>query len=204
LTELLLATRNENKISEIKKFLGELNLRILTFKEMRGFPTVVESGKSLYENALKKAEETGNLFKKLTLSDDSGLEVDFLDGLPGIFSSRFSGEHATYEDNNRKLLKLLSGVPRNKRKAQFRCVIVLFFPNCVVESFEGIICGEILEKAKGKSGFGYDPIFFVPNYGKTLAELTMTEKNRISHRGIALRKVRKYLGKLIRQKASFL
>lgn len=193
LTELLLATRNENKISEIKNCLGELSLRILTFKEMRDFPVIIEDGKSLYENALKKAKNIATFFNKLTLADDSGLEVDFLLGKPGVFSSRFAGISATYEDNNKKLLKLLLAVTRNRRKAQFKCVMVISSPDRIIGRFEGLLKGEILEKGRGEGGFGYDPVFYVDKYGKTLAELTLSEKNEISHRGIALRKVQEFL-----------
>lgn len=191
--DLVLATRNKDKIYEILQILGRLNVRIYTFKDIRGLPIVKEDGRSLYENALKKATIASSAIKKLTLADDSGLEVDFLGGEPGVLSSRFSGINATYEENNEKLLNLLLGVPKEKRKAHFTCVMVLSFPNGRIEHFKGILNGEITTSPKGENGFGYDPIFFVPELQKTLAELNREEKNRISHRGKALRKVYRFL-----------
>lgn len=191
--DIVLATRNKDKISEIQKVLGNLSVRIHTFRGMRDLPIVKEDGRSLYENALKKAKVISSWTKKLTLADDTGLEVDFLAKKPGVFSARFSGEDATYEENNEKLLRLLSGVPREKRKALFRCVMVISFPDERIERFEGFLDGEITTSARGKHGFGYDPVFFASELKKTLAELNLEEKNKISHRGKALRKVYKFL-----------
>lgn len=191
--DLVLATRNSDKISEIQHVLGNLSVRIHTFRDMRDLPIVKEDGRSLYENALKKAKVISSWTKKLTLADDTGLEVDFLAKKPGVFSARFSGEDATYKDNNEKLLNLLAGVPREKRKAHFRCVMVISFPEGRIDRFESILDGEITTSAKGKHGFGYDPIFFVSELRKTLAELNIEEKNKISHRGKVLKKVYRFL-----------
>ncbi|MCK4234833.1 XTP/dITP diphosphatase [candidate division WOR-3 bacterium] len=198
--DLVLATRNRDKISEIQQSLRTLNVRILTFGDIRDLPIVKENGRSLYENALKKAFLISSWTKKLALSDDSGLEVDFLNKRPGVKSARFSGENATYEDNNLKLLKLLTGVSEERRKAQFKCVMILSFPDGRIEQFEGILNGEIATSGKGNNGFGYDPIFFVPEIGKTLAEINQEEKNKISHRGKALKKVYRFLENYINQR----
>ncbi len=196
--DIVLATRNKDKISEIQQVLGNLSVRIHTFRDMGDLPIVKEDGRSLYENALKKAKVISSFTKKLTLADDTGLEVDFLGKKPGVFSARFSSEDATDEENNEKLLSLLSGVPREKRKAHFRCVMVISFPEGRIERFESILDGEITTSAKGKHGFGYDPIFFVSELKKTLAELNIEEKNKISHRGKALKKVYRFLEEIER------
>ncbi|MCK4397260.1 RdgB/HAM1 family non-canonical purine NTP pyrophosphatase [candidate division WOR-3 bacterium] len=196
--DLVLGTRNIDKISEIQQLLGKLSVRILTFKNIEDLPIVKEDGRSLYENALKKATIISSWTKKLTLSDDSGLEVDVLGKKPGVLSARFSGKNATYEKNNKRLLSLLSGFPMEKRTATFRCVMVLSFPDGRVEQFEGILDGKITTSGKGNYGFGYDPIFFVPELGKTLAELNTEQKNKISHRGKALKKVYRFLKNYIR------
>ncbi|TET77214.1 MAG: RdgB/HAM1 family non-canonical purine NTP pyrophosphatase [Candidatus Cloacimonadota bacterium] len=200
--DLVLGTRNSDKISEIQQVLGKLSVRILTFKNIEDLPIVKEDGRSLYENALKKATIISSWTKKLTLSDDSGLEVDVLGNKPGVLSARFSGKNATYEKNNKRLLNLLSGFPMEKRTATFRCVMVLSFPDGRVEQFEGILDGKITTSGKGNYGFGYDPIFFVPELGKTLAELNTEQKNKISHRGKALKKVYRFLKNYIRYKDS--
>ncbi len=193
LIDLVLATRNSDKISEIQQFLRELSVRIITFKDIGDLPIIKEDGRSFYENALKKAKVISSWTGKLALADDSGLEVDFLDKRPGVLSARFSGKNATYEENNLKLLNLLRGVPTEERKACFKCVLVLSFPNERIEKFESVLNGEITITPKGEYGFGYDPIFFVPDIGKTLAELKREEKNRISHRGMALGEVYSFL-----------
>lgn len=194
---LVLATRNSDKVSEIEQAFGDLDITIQTFRELRDFPFVKEDGKSLNENAVKKAKVISSFSGKLSLADDSGLEVEALNNRPGVLSSRFSGKNATYEQNNRKLLSLLSGIPARERTARFKCVMVLSFPSGRIENFEGRLKGEILMKARGENGFGYDPIFFIPELGKTLAELTLEQKNRISHRGKVLKKVHFFLSKYI-------
>lgn len=200
--ELVLATRNRDKISEICEVLGSLPIRILTFEDIRDLPIVEEDGRSLYENALKKASAIASNTRKIALADDSGLEVSILNNQPGVRSARFAGMHVTYEENNTKLLKLLEGIPEEKRTARFRCVMVLAFPEGRSECFEGILKGSITHKRRGTHGFGYDPIFHVTALGKTLAELHIGEKNKISHRGKAVAQVYEFLSAYINKEQS--
>lgn len=193
MTELVLATHNRDKITEICEVLGALPISVLTFEDIRDLPIVEEDGRSLYENAFKKASTISLFANKIALADDSGLEVSILNDQPGVRSARFAGEDVTYDENNAKLLKLLEGIPEEKRIAQFRCVMVLAFPHGASERFEGVLKGSITTERKGTEGFGYDPIFLVPEIGKTLAELPLESKNSISHRGKALKKVSKFL-----------
>ncbi|HHF98903.1 MAG TPA: XTP/dITP diphosphatase [Candidatus Aerophobetes bacterium] len=202
--ELVLATRNSDKIREIEKALKNLPIKILTFKDFSNFPYVEESGKSLKENALLKAKAIAKFTGKLSLADDSGLEVEYLKGAPGVYSSRFAGENASYEDNNRKLLSLLKDVPYDKRGALFRCVIAFAKPEGKYFIVEGACPGKIVFSPRGRGGFGYDPIFQPEGYKKTFAQLSLEEKNRISHRAKALSKAREILEKLIRKGNKFL
>jgi len=191
--DLVLATRNLDKIKEIKDALKDLKLKIFTFKDFSGFPFVKEDEDSLYGNALKKARIIAKFTGKTALADDSGLEVEALGGKPGVFSSRFAGKEASYEDNNRKLLSLLRGVPLQARKATFRCVIAISEGNNKERLAEGVCKGRILEEMKGSNGFGYDPLFEPEGSGKTFAQMNLREKDKFSHRGEALRKAKKIL-----------
>lgn len=191
LNEIVLATQNRDKMREIKDILGDLKIEILTPYDFRDVPQVVEDGKTLEENAFKKARVVADFTGKYALADDSGLEVDALDGAPGVYSSRFAGEGCTYRDNNIKLLKLLENV--NERGARFRCVVVLVNPDGEGETTEGIIEGTISDEIKGENGFGYDPVFIVPEYNKTFAEIGLEIKNKISHRAQALNKMKEIL-----------
>ena len=191
--EIVLATQNEDKIKEIRKILHGLPVKLIIFKEHHRNLSVEEDGKTLEENAIKKAEAWMKETGKPALADDSGLEVDYLNGAPGVYSSRFAGGDATYADNNAKLLKLMKGIEKEKRTARFRCVAALVFPDGRKELFQGIIEGIIITEPRGKSGFGYDPVFLIPKYNKTIAELGDEIKNKISHRAVAFRKVREYL-----------
>lgn len=193
--EIVLATHNPDKIKEIISVLPS-NLKVKTFLDFKNFPEVLENGKTFQENALKKARQICLYTKLPALADDSGLEVDFLGGAPGIYSARWAGNKCTYMDNNLKLLNALKGVPFEKRTAKFKCVIALVFPDNTEKIFEGEISGYILEELKGKNGFGYDPLFYVPGFNKTLAEMEPALKNQISHRAIALKKLREYLLKI--------
>jgi len=148
---------------------------------------------------LKKARFYSKLFDKLTLSDDSGLEVDFLEGLPGIYSARYSGKGASDRKNNQKLLDRMEGVPSSRRGARFRCSIAVVSPDGREAVAEGACSGRIGFNEAGRRGFGYDPLFFLPRYGKTMAQLTLEEKNRISHRGKALRKLKKIITAFFRK-----
>jgi XTP/dITP diphosphohydrolase len=195
---LVLATQNKDKVREIKKLLSGLKIQILTVAEFKKTFKLKETGKSLEENALQKAEQVYRLTKLPALADDSGLEVEYLKGKPGVRSSRFAGEKATYLDNNLKLLKLLKHAPFQKRKAQFRCVMALKLNEKKVKLLEGKISGYISTERKGKSGFGYDPVFYIPKLKKTFAQLSLKQKNQISHRARALQKVKKYLQSIIK------
>lgn len=194
--EIVLATRNRDKIREIKKILNDTNARFLSLEDFPGCPEVVEDGETLEANAKKKALVVSQYTKKLSLAEDTGLEVDALGGAPGVRSARFADDNATYENNNRKLLKLMEKLPLEERRAKFRCVAALARPDGEVVSCEGVCEGRIAFEMKGKSGFGYDPLFIVPEYGKTFAELGEDIKNRISHRAQALAKIKEIINKL--------
>jgi XTP/dITP diphosphohydrolase len=183
--ELVLATRNRHKGEELAALLGDLGIRIRTLDEFPGVPDVVEDGSTCEANAVKKAKEIATATGLAAVADDTGLEVDALNGRPGVYAARYAGEHATYEDNCRKLLLELSGVPRERRTARFMTVAAIALPSGEVQIATGQLEGLIAEKPAGSRGFGYDPVFFIPELGKTLAELSADEKNRISHRAKA-------------------
>lgn len=186
--KLVLATNNQDKIREMKNLLDDLDIEILTSKDFDDFPEIEETGETLEDNAILKAEGIFKVTGLPSLADDTGLAVDFLDGAPGVYSSRFAGPDCTYDDNNAKLLQEMQGVPKERRTARFACVIAICFGEGDNELVEGKVEGFITEeKAKSSGGFGYDPVFFYPPHGKTFAELTLDEKNAISHRGLALK-----------------
>jgi len=191
--EIVLATHNRDKIRELKELLESPDIKVLTLDDFPSFPEVVEDGKTLKENAVKKAGAVSRATGKLSVSDDSGLEVKILNGEPGVNSSRFAGEDCSYADNNRKLLKMMENVPENLRAARFKCVAALASPDGTVRTLEGICKGMISTEIRGNAGFGYDPVFIIPEYGATLAELGPEIKNKISHRSLAFRKVKKLL-----------
>jgi len=190
---VIVATRNQGKIREIREALKGLGLRIYALSDFPDVPEIEEDGKSFIENALKKARFYSKVFGKLTLADDSGLEVDGLKGMPGIYSARYSGERASSLENNQKLLKEMEGIPLSKRGARFKCIMAVVSPNGKEAMTEGSCKGRIGMREKGRRGFGYDPLFILQKYGKTMAELSLKEKNRISHRGKALRKIKKII-----------
>ena len=191
--DLVIATSNQHKLKEFKAILKGFPLTILSLKDFPDIPAVVEDGKSFYENALKKALTVARHTDKITVADDSGIEVDALDGKPGIYSARFAGEDATDALNNTKLLKELEGVSSDKRGACFKCVLVIAQPDGETAFVEGACRGTIIHEARGEYGFGYDPLFLVPEYDKTFSEITPEEKNKISHRARALEKLLKIL-----------
>jgi XTP/dITP diphosphohydrolase len=191
--DLVIATSNQHKLKEFKAILKGFPLTILSLKDFPDIPAVVEDGKSFYENALKKALTVARHTDKITVADDSGIEVDALDGKPGVYSARFAGEDATDEANNTKLLKELEGVSSDKRGACFTCVLVIAQPDGETAFVEGACRGTIIHEARGEYGFGYDPLFLVPEYDKTFSEITPEEKNKISHRARALEKLLKIL-----------
>jgi XTP/dITP diphosphohydrolase len=170
-----------------------LGLRILSLNDFPDIPEIEENGKTFAENALKKARFYSTYFDRLTLADDSGLEVETLKGMPGIHSARYAGERASPQENNRKLLREMEGIPASKRGARFECVMALASTDGREAVTEGVCRGRIGFKEAGKRGFGYDPIFILPHSGRTMAQISIEEKNRISHRGKALRKIRKLL-----------
>lgn len=193
--ELAVATRNAGKLKEIRQLLeGNVGM-IYSLADFPEMPDIVEDGVSFEENALKKAKLTAQRLEKPVLADDSGLCVDALGGRPGIYSARFAGSGADDKENNKKLLAELAGIPFNKRSASFQCVIALCFPDGSQQTFFGELKGMILDEARGANGFGYDPLFLIPEYGKTLAELSSVIKNRISHRGRALAELKNFLGR---------
>lgn len=192
--KLLVASANQGKIREIKNFLGNLkgiNLEIVGLDEFPELPEVEEDGDSFKANALKKARVRAEQTGLLTLADDSGLSVESLGGEPGIYSARYAGEDATDEENNQKLMEKLKDLPEEKRKAHFICVMALVDPENGEEIVvEGRCEGIIQLQARGENGFGYDPIFYLPEYQKTMAELPLEFKNQISHRAAALEKMK--------------
>lgn len=188
LTELVLASGNQGKIAEFQKLLEGLDIEVHSLQEYPDIGEIVEDGTSFAENALIKARTVCKVTGKPALADDSGLMVDALDGAPGIFSARFAGEHHNDAANNEKLLRLLEPIEEEKRSGKFFCAIAIVLPDGREYTVEGTCSGKILRELRGVGGFGYDPLFLVEEMGKTFAELSMEEKNRISHRGHANRK----------------
>jgi XTP/dITP diphosphohydrolase len=191
--EIIVATRNKHKLQEIKALLKGISIGVLSLDSFDNVPEVIEDGDTLEANAVKKAEEVSTFLKRFAIADDSGLEVEYLGGQPGVFSARFSGNDATYESNNKKLLKLLEGAPKLKRKAVFRCVIAIADKGRIIDIAEGRCYGIITDKPIGKTGFGYDPVFIPNGYKKTFAQLGIRQKNKISHRSKALKKAKKII-----------
>lgn len=186
--ELVLASSNQGKIAEFQKLLDGLEIKVLSMADFPEIGEIVENGQSFAENALIKARAVCMVTGRAALADDSGLMVDALDGAPGIYSARFAGEQHDDAANNQKLLHLLEEVPDEKRTGQFFCAIAIVLPDGREYTVEGACPGKILRQLKGTGGFGYDPLFYVEELQKTFAELTMEEKNRISHRGQANQK----------------
>ena len=194
LPDLLVASNNQGKIREIKNALDDQFGKILSLKEAGIHISPEETGETYLDNALIKAEAAAAYWNGWILSDDSGLEVDALNGGPGIYSSRFAGEDATDERNNAKLLKSLKNVPEEKRTARFRCVVVLYDSKTgKTITAEGTCEGIITTTPKGTHGFGFDPLFYLPELNRTMAELSFEEKMQISHRARALARLRKML-----------
>lgn len=191
--EIIVATKNRGKLREVKEALKDIEVQILSLADLTPLPPIEEDGNTFRENAFKKARTVAHHTGRLTIADDSGLEVDYLKGEPGVHSARFAGENASDRDNNHKLLRCLEGVPSSQRGATFRCVIAVVDPLGKETWLEGVCSGTIGEKARGAGGFGYDPLFIIPELGKTLAELPLEEKNRMSHRGKALTALKRVL-----------
>lgn len=192
---MILATKNRGKIRELKALLEELVVDVGSLLDYPEMPDVLEDGSSFFENALKKARAVSEYTGAPVVADDSGLVVECLGGRPGIHSARYAGPRASDEDNYRKLLEEMRGVPESQRAAAFRCSLVLYHPDGTYRSFEGMLEGFIARQPRGTQGFGYDPVFIVPEYGKTVAELPSEVKNRISHRARAFQELKKALKK---------
>ena len=191
--DVVLATRNRHKGAELAELLADLPFRIRTMDEFPDVPDVVEDGETCEANAVKKACAVSDATGLLAVADDTGLEVDALGGRPGVYAARYAGLDATYEDNWKKLLREMAGVPRDRRTAHFVTVAAVASPSDLVAVTTGRLDGLIAEAPAGERGFGYDPVFYVPELGKTLAELSGEEKNRISHRAKAFAQVREVL-----------
>ena len=190
--KIILATHNRYKEKELQKALQGINVEICSLFDFPEVDDIEETGTTLLENSLLKARTVFDITGIPAIADDTGLEVSFLDGAPGVYSARYAGDNVSYQDNVTKLLNELDGVPSEKRSARFRTVVTYIDKNEELWT-EGYIDGIISETIIGDRGFGYDPVFFVPDIGKTFAELSSDEKNKISHRGIALQKLRKIL-----------
>jgi XTP/dITP diphosphohydrolase len=188
--QILLATGNAGKIREILDVLGDLPVKVRRLSEFPGLPEAVESGSTFEENAAIKATHYARLTGLVTLAEDSGIEIDALDGAPGVYSARYAGRHGDDDANNAKVLEALRDVPPDKRTGRFRCVCVLATADNVIARAEGRIEGRILEEVRGSGGFGYDPLFYVADLGCTTAQISREDKNRISHRGKALRAIK--------------
>ncbi len=189
LNTIVLATHNRDKREELQEALSEFTVKILSLNDFPFIGEIEEVGQTLLENSMIKAKTVHNLTQLPVIADDTGLEVEALNGAPGIYSARYAGEDVTYEDNVNKLLAEMENIPLENRKAKFRTVISFVDKDRELWT-EGTIKGIIGETAKGKNGFGYDSVFFVPELEKTFSELSIGEKNRISHRGLAMKKFR--------------
>lgn len=196
--KIIFATGNEEKMKEIRMILGELGGEIQSMKEAGVEADIVEDGLSFEENAVIKAKAVMKLTGSLCLADDSGLEIDYLGGEPGIYSARYLGEDTSYRVKNQKLIDRLQGVPDEKRTARFVCAIAAALPDGRVLTTRGTIEGIIGYEERGDGGFGYDPIFYLPEYGCSTAELSPEKKNELSHRGKALRAMKEELEKVLR------
>ncbi|WP_276929117.1 XTP/dITP diphosphatase [Herbinix luporum] len=195
--KIIFATSNEGKLAEIKKILGDLKVEILSLKEANINVNIEENGTSFEENAIIKAKTICDLTGEIVFADDSGLEVDYLDKAPGIYSARFLGENTPYSVKNQYIIDKLKDVEENDRSARFVCVIACAFPDGNIITRTGVIEGYIAKKISGINGFGYDPIFYVPEYNCTTADMPLELKNNISHRGKALQAMKEVLLKHI-------
>ncbi len=195
--ELVVATKNKKKLQEIKDILLGLRLKVTSLSDYPNSPRIIENGKTFKANAVKKALKIGIRLHKLTMGEDSGLCVNALGAKPGIYSSRFSGKNKSDAQNNAKLLRLLQGLPMNKRMAHYTCAVALADGKKLVAVAEGKCFGLIARELRGSQGFGYDPLFIVPGYKKTFGELGEGIKHRMSHRFKALKQLRKILEKYI-------
>ena len=195
LKKIVFATGNKGKVKEIQMILADLGVEVTTMKEEGIYVDVEENGATYEENAKIKAREVAKYTDAIVMADDSGLEIDYLNKEPGIYSARYMGEDTSYRIKNSNLINRLTGVPDEQRTARFVCAIAAVLPDGKELTTRGIIEGRIGYEEKGENGFGYDPIFYVPEFGKTTAELTEEEKNKVSHRGRALEIMKEELKK---------
>lgn len=193
--KIVLATNNRHKIREIKDILSDLPVKILTLADFPDFPGVEETGKTLEENAILKARAIFGFTNLPSMADDSGLEVDALNGAPGALSARFAGEHCSFKDNNLKLLSVMKDIPSAQRGARFVCVVALVKDLNHIVTVKGEARGAIAFQEMGENGFGYDPVFWLPHLNKTFAQLPWKEKNKISHRARAFGKAKELIQK---------
>lgn len=187
--KILLATLNQGKVRELRELLVDEEIEVLSLLDIPDWEDVEENGVTFAENAAIKAREAVRRTGLISLADDSGLEVDALEGAPGVYSARYAGEPKNDERNTDKLLQLLEMIPEDKRTARFRCALVMSSPFGEEYLTEGAVEGRIVTQRRGSDGFGYDPVFYLPGFARTMAELTLTEKNTLSHRAQAFRKV---------------
>ena len=188
--KIIFATGNQDKMKEIREILSDIDAEVLSLKDAGIKVDIVEDGSTFEENAEIKAKAICEMTGEIVLADDSGLEVDYLNKEPGIYSARYMGEDTSYRIKNKNIIDRLEGVPDEKRTARFVCAIAAAFPDGTVKTVRGVMEGIIGYEEKGENGFGYDPIFFLPEYGCTSSEISMEEKNKISHRGKALRAIK--------------
>jgi len=193
----VIATKNRGKLKELQNLLADFDLQIVPLDQFDNIGEIEEDGVTFFDNAMKKARTVAERTGLMAIADDSGLEVEALNGRPGVFSARYAGEKASDQENYLKLLQEMKDVPDDKRDAQFRCVIVAYRPDGKWVSAEGICRGRITHAPKGNQGFGYDPIFIPEGDSRTMAQLTQEEKNRISHRGKALLELREKIKQLM-------
>ncbi len=196
---IIFATGNMGKMKEIKMILEDLNIPVVSMKEAGITAEIVEDGKSFEENAIIKAKAISSLTGEVALADDSGLEIDYLNGEPGIYSARYMGEDTSYHIKNANLIKRLEGVPDEERTARFVCVMAAAFPDGRIITTRGTIEGRIGYEERGENGFGYDPIFYLPEYQCTTSELELEKKNELSHRGKALRQMKERLKEWLKE-----
>lgn len=195
--KIIFATTNEGKMKEVRMILQDMNIEIKSLKDLDININIVEDGKTFEENAIIKAKAIANLTHEIVLADDSGLEVDYLEKAPGIYSARFLGEDTPYHIKNQYIIDKLALATKDERSARFVCAIACAFPNGEVITKRGTIEGMIGYESKGENGFGYDPIFYLPEYKLTTAELSPEQKNEVSHRGKALRAIKDEIVKRI-------
>lgn len=203
MTKFILASNNQKKIKEIKEILKGLNLDIKSLKDENIDIDVIEDGLTFKENAYKKASEIKSYLDKrgekdfIVMADDSGLEVDYLNGEPGVYSARYSGEHGNDKKNNEKLLSKLNGVPKEKRGAKFVCHLTVINSEGKTLDIRGEVKGRIINELNGNGGFGYDPLFYYEEFGKNFGEVSLEEKSKVSHRGIALKELKNRISEVL-------